>query len=140
MSLPLPTLILPLLPLLLQGLMLWALWSLRRHFVAQAEHLRCRRHDQRREAALLRRLDLLEQALSREREQLVPLADEVRALRDETGRLHGRLQAQTARFDGLERLLQRLERHLERQEDRWQRLPGAGLPVPLHCRTPREAQ
>ena len=136
----LPAALLPLGLALLQGLLLWALWSLRRNFVPQSEHLRCRRQEQRREALLLRRLDLLEQALAREREQLVPLAGEVRALRDETGRLFARMQAQTERFDGLERLLQRLERHLERQEDRWQRLPAPSLPVPLRCRTPREVQ
>ena len=54
--------------------------------------------------------------------------------------LHSQLQAQEARFYGLERLLQRLERHLERQEDRWQQLPGAALPALLHCRPPREVQ
>ena len=30
--------------------------------------------------------------------------------------------------------------HLERQEDRWQQLPGAALPALLHCRPPREVQ
>lgn len=125
---------------LVQGLLLWALWSLRRSFVPQAEHLRCRRDEQRREALWLRRLDLLEQALAQEREFLTPLADEVRSLREEAGRLHSQLQAQEARFYGLERLLQRLERHLERQEDRWQQLPGAALPALLHCRPPREVQ
>lgn len=109
-------------------------------FVPQAEHLRCRRDEQRREALWLRRLDLLEQALAQERELLTPLADEVRSLREDAGRLHSQLQAQEARFYGLERLLQRLERHLERQEDRWQQLPGAALPALLHCRPPREVQ
>ena len=125
---------------LVQGLLLWALWSLRRSFVPQAEHLRCRRDEQRREALWLRRLDLLEQALAQERELLTPLADEVRSLREDAGRLRSQLQAQEARFYGLERLLQRLERHLERQEDRWQQLPGAALPALLHCRPPREVQ
>ena len=131
---------LPLLLALLQGLLLWALWSLRRNFVPQAEHLRCRQDEQQREALWLRRLDRLEQALAQERELLTPLADEVRSLRGDAGRLHSQLQAQEARFYGLERLLQRLERHLERQEDRWQQLPGAALPALLHCRPPREVQ
>lgn len=82
----------------------------------------------------------MEQALAQERELLTPLADEVRSLREDAGRLHSQLQAQEARFYGLERLLQRLERHLERQEDRWQQLPGAALPALLHCRPPREVQ
>lgn len=137
---PVRLLLLPLLLALVQGLLLWALWSLRRSFVPQAEHLRCRRDEQRREALWLRRLDLLEQALAQERELLTPLADEVRSLREDAGRLHSQLQAQEARFYGLERLLQRLERHLERQEDRWQQLPGAALPALLHCRPPREVQ
>ena len=137
---PVRLLLLPLLLALVQGLLLWALWSLRRSFVPQAEHLRCRRDEQRREALWLRRLDLLEQALAQERELLTPLADEVRSLREGAGRLHSQLQAQEARFYGLERLLQRLERHLERQEDRWQQLPGAALPALLHCRPPREVQ
>lgn len=102
--------------------------------------MRCRRDEQRREALWLRRLDLLEQALAQERELLTPLADEVRSLREDAGRLRSQLQAQEARFYGLERLLQRLERHLERQEDRWQQLPGAALPALLHCRPPREVQ
>ena len=130
MTTHLPAALLPLLLALVQGLLLWALWSLRRSFVPQAEHLRL----------WLRRLDLLEQALAQERELLTPLADEVRSLREDTGRLHSQLQAQEARFYGLERLLQRLERHLERQEDRWQQLPGAALPALLHCRPPREVQ
>lgn len=129
MTTHLPAALLPLLLALVQGLLLWALWSLRRSFVPQAEHLRCRRDEQRREALWLRRLDLLEQALAQERELLTPLADEVRSLREDAGRLHSQLQAQEARFYGLERLLQRLERHLERQEDRWQQLPGAALPA-----------
>lgn len=137
---PVRLLLLPLLLALVQGLLLWALWSLRRSFVPQAEHLRCRRDEQRREALWLRRLDLLEQALAQERELLTPLADEVRSLREDAGRLRSQLQAQAARFYGLERLLQRLERHLERQEDRWQQLPGAALPALLHCRPPREVQ
>ena len=132
MTTHLPAALLPLLLALVQGLLLWALWSLRRSFVPQAEHLR--------EALWLRRLDLLEQALAQERELLTPLADEVRSLREDAGRLHSQLQAQEARFYGLERLLQRLERHLERQEDRWQQLPGAALPALLHCRPPREVQ
>ena len=117
MTTHLPAALLPLLLALVQGLLLWALWSLRRSFVPQAEHLRCRRDEQRREALWLRRLDLLEQALAQERELLTPLADEVRSLREDAGRLRSQLQAQGARFYGLERLLQRLERHLERQED-----------------------
>ena len=129
MTTHLPAALLPLLLALVQGLLLWALWSLRRSFVPQAEHLRCRRDEQRREALWLRRLDLLEQALAQERELLTPLADEVRSLREDAGRLRSQLQAQEARFYGLERLLQRLERHLERQEDRWQQLPGAALPA-----------
>ena len=137
---PVRLLLLPLLLALVQGLLLWALWSLRRSFVPQAEHLRCRREEQRREALWLRRLDLLEQALAQERELLTPLADEVRSLREDAGRLRSQLQAQGARFYGLERLLQRLERHLERQEDRWQQLPGAALPALLHCRPRREVQ
>lgn len=137
---PVRLLLLPLLLALVQGLLLWALWSLRHSFVPQAEHLRCRRDEQRREALWLRRLDLLEQALAQERELLTPLADEVRSLREDAGRLHSQLQVQEARFYGLERLLQRLERHLERQEDRWQQLPGAALPALLHCRPPREVQ
>lgn len=144
MTTHLPAALLPLLLALLlalvQGLLLWALWSLRRSFVPQVEHLRCRRDEQRREALWLRRLDLLEQALAQERELLTPLADEVRSLREDAGRLRSQLQAQGARFYGLERLLQRLERHLERQEDRWQQLPGAALPALLHCRPPREVQ
>lgn len=139
MTTHLPAALLPLLALV-QGLLLWALWSLRRSFVPRAEHLRCRQDEQQREALWLRRLDLLEQALTQERELLTPLADEVRALREEAGRLHSQLQAQEARFYGLERLLQRLERHLERQEDRWQQLPGAALPALLRCRPPREVQ
>lgn len=114
MTTHLPAALLPLLLALVQGLLLWALW--------------------------LRRLDLLEQALAQERELLTPLADEVRSLREDAGRLRSQLQAQEARFYGLERLLQRLERHLERQEDRWQQLPGAALPALLHCRPPREVQ
>ena len=110
MTTHLPAALLPLLALV-QGLLLWALWSLRRSFVPQAEHLRCRRDEQRREALWLRRLDLLEQALAQERELLTPLADEVRSLREDAGRLRSQLQAQEARFYGLERLLQRLERH-----------------------------
>ena len=121
MTTHLPAALLPLLLALVQGLLLWALWSLRRSFVPQAEHLRCRRDEQRREL-------------------LTPLADEVRSLREDAGRLRSQLQAQGARFYGLERLLQRLERHLERQEDRWQQLPGAALPALLHCRPPREVQ
>ena len=140
MTTHLPAALLPLLLALVQGLLLWALWSLRRSFVPQAEHLRCRRDEQRREALWLRRLDLLEQALAQERELLTPLADEVRSLREDAGRLRSQLQAQGSRFYGLERLLQRLERHLERQEDRWQQLPGAALPALLHCRPPREVQ
>lgn len=114
MTTHLPAALLPLLLALVQGLLLWALW--------------------------LRRLDLLEQALAQERELLTPLADEVRSLREDAGRLRSQLQAQGTRFYGLERLLQRLERHLERQEDRWQQLPGAALPALLHCRPPREVQ
>ena len=140
MTTHLPAALRPLLLALVQGLLLWALWSLRRSFVPRAEHLRCRQDEQQREALWLRRLDLLEQALAQERELLTPLADEVRALREEAGRLHSQLQAQEARFYGLERLLQRLERHLERQEDRWQQLPGAALPALLRCRPPREVQ
>lgn len=131
---------LPLLLALLQGLLLWALWNLRRSFVPHAEHLRCRRRDQQREALWLRRLDLLEQSLEREREQLAPLAAEVRALREATAQLHSQLQAQEERFGCLERLLERLERHLERQEDRWQRLPGAALPALLRRPSAREVQ
>ena len=159
MTTHLPAALLPLLLALVQGLLLWALWSLRRSFVPQAEHLRCRRDEQRREALWLRRLDLLEQALAQERELLTPLADEVRSLREDAGRLHSQLQAAEAGlFSGFlpalllsgfvfdinsmppVRLLQRLERHLERQEDRWQQLPGAALPALLHCRPPREVQ
>lgn len=87
MTTHLPAALLPLLLALVQGLLLWALWSLRRSFVPQAEHLRCRRDEQRREALWLRRLDLLEQALAQERELLTPLADEVRSLREDAGRL-----------------------------------------------------
>ena len=136
MTTHLPAALLPLLLALVQGLLLWALWSLRRSFVPQAEHLRCRRDEQRREALWLRRLDLLEQALAQDRELLTPLADEVRSLREDAGRLRSQLQAQGARFYGLERLLQRLERHLERQEDRWQQLPGApgGAVMPVRRR------
>mgnify|MGYP000775842493 CR=1 FL=1 len=43
MTTHLPAALLPLLLALVQGLLLWALWSLRRSFVPQAEHLRCRR-------------------------------------------------------------------------------------------------
>ena len=131
MTTHLPAALLPLLLALVQGLLLWALWSLRRSFVPQAEHLRCRRDEQRREALWLRRLDLLEQALAQERELLTPLADEVRSLREDAGRLRSQLQAQEARFYGLERLLQRLERHLERQEDRWQQLRRLARPAAL---------
>ena len=140
MTTHLPAALLPLLLALVQGLLLWALWSLRRSFVPQAEHLRCRQDGQQREALWLRRLDLLEQALAQERELLAPLAGcSVRRCR-RSCRAHSQLQAQEARFCGLERLLQRLERHLERQEDRWQQLPGAALPALLHCRPPREVQ
>lgn len=83
MTTHLPAALLPLLLALVQGLLLWALWSLRRSFVPRAEHLRCRQDEQQREALWLRRLDLLEQALAQERELLTPLADEVRALREE---------------------------------------------------------
>ena len=41
MTTHLPAALLPLLLALVQGLLLWALWSLRRSFVPQAEHLRC---------------------------------------------------------------------------------------------------
>ena len=54
MTTHLPAALLPLLLALVQGLLLWALWSLRRSFVPQAEHLRCRRDEQRREALWLR--------------------------------------------------------------------------------------
>lgn len=50
MTTHLPAALLPLLLALVQGLLLWALWSLRRSFVPRAEHLRCRQDEQQREA------------------------------------------------------------------------------------------
>lgn len=46
MTTHLPAALLPLLLALVQGLLLWALWSLRRSFVPRAEHLRCRQDEQ----------------------------------------------------------------------------------------------
>ena len=110
-----------LLILVIQGLFAWALWSLRRIFVRGDDYLLHLQREARRESATARRLSALEEHLRQ-----MPAGDDMAALR-------GEIQALNVRISGLDRLLERLEHGLDRQEDRLRLLPGphcaAGAPL-----------
>lgn len=108
-----------LLVLLVQGLLAWALWSLRRVFVRQEDYALHVRRDARRDTATERRLNALEERLRQ-----APDGAALDGLRDALAALRGQMLALDARMLGLERLLVRLEHGLERQEDRLDLLPA----------------
>ena len=101
-----------------QGLFAWALWSLRRAFVRQDDYLLHLQRDARRDAATCRRLGSLEETL-----RLTPGNADLAGLHSEFSTLRGEIQALNVRISGLDRLLERLEHGLERQEDRLHLIP-----------------
>lgn len=108
-----PSLVAPLLVLAVQAAALWGLWSLRRAFVRQEDLQAHQDRQRRRERLLLQRLLLLEQEVRH-----LPTQERLHDLQAGLAALHGDVLSLNARMGGLEQLLERLERHLERQEDR----------------------
>lgn len=100
-----------LLVLAVQGLFAWALWSLRRFFVRIDDYsLHLRREESARQA-LDSRLAMLENRVSQlpDVEALHNLAAAVESLR-------GDIKVVDARISGVDRLMVRLERALDRQD------------------------
>lgn len=111
----------PLAVLFIQGLFAWVLWSLRRAFVRGDEYLlhiereqRVRQEQAARAAALESRLLALEQRVGQ--------MPDARALNDIAGAvesLRGDIRTVDMRITGVDRLMLRLEKALERQEAKW---------------------
>lgn len=104
--------------LAIQAVFVWAFWSLRRAFVRQEDFQERIQRQSRYDNALNRRLDVLEQQVRQ-----VPGENRLHQLHTELAGLRGDIMALNARISGLDHLLSRLERHLERQEERL--LPAA---------------
>lgn len=99
--------------LAVQAAFVWAFWSLRRAFVRQEDFQEQLQRQNRYENALNRRLASLEQQVRQ-----VPGEKRLNQLHTELAGLRGDIMALNARISGLDHLLSRLERHLERQEER----------------------
>lgn len=106
--------------LAIQAVFVWAFWSLRRAFVRQEDFQEQLQRQSRYENALNRRLDVLEQQVRH-----VPGENRLQQLHTELAGLRGDIMALNARISGLDQLLNRLERHLERQEERLLPAPAA---------------
>ncbi len=108
----------PIVVLVIQGLLAWALWSIRHAFVREedyAEHLDqenlLRQEDINRIATLEGRLIAMDERIA-----LLPDATTLSDLAKVVESLRGDLKAIDMRITGVDRLMQRLERALERQE------------------------
>lgn len=111
----------PLAVLFIQGLFAWVLWTLRRAFVRGDEYLSHIEREQRqrqehaaRAAALENRLLALEQRVSQ-----LPDARALHDLASAVESLRGDIKAVDMRITGVDRLMLRLEKALERQEAKW---------------------
>lgn len=109
--------------LLLSGLLSWLLWSLRRQFLSHDDFLKFSqqvRDDLRSEfdtlrdqdAAVERRVAKLEVQM-----QQVPDKEAMHDLQICVARVEGTMSRLSERLDGTEKLFQRMERVLQRQED-----------------------
>ena len=105
--------------LAVQAAFVWAFWSLRRAFVRQEDFQEQLQRQNRYENALTRRLASLEQQVRQ-----VPGEKRLNQLHTELAGLRGDIMALNARITGLDHLLSRLERSLERQEERLRPLPA----------------
>ena len=108
----------PFLVLLVQGLFAWALWTLRRAFVRGDEYLRHLEQEGRRRQEQAMRVTTLEGRLQ-SLEQKVALLPDAQALGDLAAAvesLRGDIKAVDMRITGVDRLMLRLERALDRQE------------------------
>lgn len=111
----------PLAVLCIQGLFAWVLWTLRKAFVRGDEYLlhiereqRLRQEHAAHVATLEKRLHGLEQRIS--------LMPDVRALTELAAAvesLRGDIKTVDMRITGVDRLMLRLEKALERQEAKW---------------------
>ncbi|MEG2173820.1 MAG: DUF2730 family protein [Desulfovibrionaceae bacterium] len=101
-----------LLVLVVQGLFAWALWSLRRVFVRSDEFALHVSRESRAQQALDNRLTALESRVAQlpDGEALSGLAAAVESLR-------GDIKVVDARISGVDRLMVRLERALDRQDN-----------------------
>lgn len=111
----------PLAVLFIQGLFAWVLWTLRRAFVRGDEYLRHIEREQRlrqehtaRAATLENRLLTLEQRVNQ-----LPDARALQDLASAVESLRGDIKAVDMRITGVDRLMLRLEKALERQEAKW---------------------
>lgn len=97
--------------LVVQGLFAWALWSLRRVFVRNDEYALYLHRAAREQQVLENRLHALEGRVSQlpDGEALAGLAAAVESLR-------GDIKVVDARISGVDRLMVRLERALDRQD------------------------
>ncbi len=108
----------PVVVLIIQGLLAWVLWSMRQAFVREedyVEHLEqesiFRQEDLIRISTLEGRLIALDERIT-----LLPDATTLSDLSKVVESLRGDLKAIDMRITGVDRLMQRLERALERQE------------------------
>ncbi len=108
----------PIIVLIIQGLLAWALWSIRHAFVREedyAEHLEHEGHLRQEESARITALEGRLLSLD-ERIALLPDASSLNDLAKVVESLRGDLKAIDMRITGVDRLMQRLERALDRQE------------------------
>ncbi len=108
----------PIFILVIQGLLAWALWSIRKafvhveHFADYLEQNSCQFQEVNSKAASLEnRLSNLEERIT-----LLPDAKTLGDLAKGVESLRGDLKAIDMRITGVDRLMQRLERALDRQE------------------------
>lgn len=101
-----------LLVLLVQGLFAWALWSLRRVFVRSDDFALHLSREARVQQMLESRLTLLENRVAQ-----LPDGEALNSLAAAVESLRGDIKVVDARISGVDRLMVRLERALDRQDN-----------------------
>lgn len=101
-----------LLVLIVQGLFAWALWSLRRAFIRSDEFALHVSREIRAQQSLEKRLNLLENKVGQ-----LPDVEALHSLAAAVESLRGDIKVVDARISGVDRLMVRLERALDRQDN-----------------------
>lgn len=98
--------------LIIQGLFAWALWSLRRVFVRSDEFGLYQHRISREQKVFENRLIAVKGRVAQ-----LPDGEALASLAAAAESLHGDIKAVDARISGLDRIMVRLERALDRQEN-----------------------
>ncbi len=108
----------PIIVLIIQGLLAWALWSIRQAFVREEDYAEHLEYTSNIHQEFSSRLNTLEGRLLglEDRLSLAPSSTSITQLASAVEHLRGDIKTLDMRITGLDRLIQRIERNLERQD------------------------